>query len=39
MILEHGRSQNEMDILKKFLGRRPSMDAYLRAFGIQASMK
>ncbi|KAJ6051495.1 hypothetical protein N7460_002029 [Penicillium canescens] len=39
MILAHGGSQNEMENLKEFLGRAPTMDAYLCDPGAQESMK
>ncbi|MBI3507737.1 MAG: Zn-dependent oligopeptidase [Proteobacteria bacterium] len=35
MILERGSTQDEIDLLREFLGREPNMDAFLRSIGIQ----
>lgn len=35
MILEPGGSQNEMTALKEYMGRSPTLDAYLRDLGAR----
>jgi Zn-dependent oligopeptidase len=37
-ILEPGCSEDAMDMLKKFLGRAPSIDAFLEEFGLKSSL-
>jgi thimet oligopeptidase len=34
-ILEKGSSEEEMDMLRNFLGREPNSDAYMRSLGIK----
>ena len=34
LVLEKGGSQDEMEMLKEFLGREPSSDAFYRELGL-----